>query len=188
MRPMAFLGAVCAMLLLGCGADRSFSSGIDGGRQIDDLSDEDVQQVCRDLEAYLNDYALEPEEVHRAMCTVMGLVAADSGLPGVSCEQMVADCPLDPVGPWSLDCEDWTADAVAGCDASVDELEACVSETGDGLRASLSEVQCSLDTGDAQAEIERMADSFDSASCEGVQEGCELLDLDFDLGGFNGFE
>lgn len=168
------------LVLTGCGGDGGggLDTGIEGDRQLDDLSDEEAQQACRELESYLLT-SIDPDEIQRATCTATG-IASENTVPGTTCEAVVDDCTAEPADPLDLDfdCDSATADPLSTCQATVAELEACITEMTGNLDATFSELTCDIaDDPDWSTQLEEITADLQSPSCEQLEDDCPFADF-----------
>ncbi|MFW6051515.1 MAG: hypothetical protein ACODAU_10090 [Myxococcota bacterium] len=178
-----WMGGVLA--LAGCGGDGgSYRTGADGDRQVDDLSDEELQEACRRLQTFLAEEVFEPREVQRAVCTAVGIYAENT-FDGVTCQESVNDCTEEEPDPPDIDgadCDALTSDAVATCDSTVAELEDCVNDIAAAVDRVYSDLDCSLaDEEDWDAQLEEILDRFDGPSCSQLDDDCPFADVGVDI-------
>ncbi|HJL04419.1 MAG TPA: hypothetical protein RMH85_11040 [Polyangiaceae bacterium LLY-WYZ-15_(1-7)] len=154
---LALAAPLC--LALACGDDGgSFDTGLDRDRALSSLSDDEVRSAC---EATVDS---GPEPTRRESCTLAGLIFAEDP---ASCEATRDAClATDPEPePEEDECADASAAELAGCDATVGQLEDCWAAQNAQTEAFLADLSCSL----AGTEIEEPATP---AECAALEERC----------------
>jgi hypothetical protein len=143
------------VLMILCVACNGASPGPDGGgfettllgkeRAANALSATEAARLCDEGVAYVNGL-LTPDQWERAVC--YGSEAQGAASPA-ACEQALSQCIAD--GSWTG--FDWTYERRCGvarstmCTVSVQELEACWTEIGTSVRATLLNTDCSRANG-----------------------------------------
>lgn len=142
--PRALLPAlVLACAALGCKADEpSIDSGVDGGKQADQLDPTEQAQLCEAATAY-GEQVITEAELKRSLCTAQAIAFAL--LQDGSVETCVLlrdgclDAPEETTGGTEM-CDlgiDW-----ANCTATVAEIEACYEEYTKQSDAALGSLSC----------------------------------------------
>lgn len=174
-KTVVYLLIFCAVCLAACDDDGSDSlTSVDSSKKIEDLSGEELQQLCDD---YTD--ALVKALDQQFMCT-MAAIAASAELGGskLACEvayDTCVDMELEIDVEEFFSCEDIIddSDEVDDCDATVGEVDTCVQD----LLKVFDDIADSLSCSDSSSEgLEDILDVENPASCEALGDDC--LDLD----------
>jgi hypothetical protein len=160
---------VCAALMaLGACDGSSISFPVDGGKQLDELTDEDARAIC---------HALKPmfDSLDDLMCTSKGISKSMSG--GGSCEAERSACLQGESITKELDCNKAKANDLANCDATVGSYEACANDT----YSMIKDVQSSVRCGASISELQALETKYKlPASCEALQQKCPSISIGID--------
>lgn len=124
-----------AILTTACGAG-GFDSGVQGDKPVSTVTDAEARQFCEALESWY--FALAPvayQQRERCELTALGTTANPA-----ACEASVNACLQNPPAISDFDCT--TSTALPGCNATVDEVEACAAADANALKARADEASC----------------------------------------------
>lgn len=126
-----FFCGVLSIAALACG-------GGDGTRDkaITELSEEEIQSLCEDVNALL----LSDEEYAQVVCNISGIMAAEQG---GDCQMTIDNCLEDPPTQEPVDCEAAASQPVPDCpEVTAGELFDCQKAQIDQLREGV-DLTCS---------------------------------------------
>lgn len=179
--------AVLLLLITACGDDPAFDSGVPGNRPLSELSSSDGERFCISFSDYLFEI-FSAQRVTRMSCTLGGIAAETiSGVAGqcevardACIEEQMDESPGLDIG----DCDGaQIASEFVGCDATVSELEHCLSDLGASLKSLMNSVSCSLadDPERAEAIDDELEDMFATerqpASCAELNRKCPEFNI-----------
>jgi hypothetical protein len=176
-----------AFFLAACDDGNSGSlTSVDNSKKIEDLSEEDLQQMCEDYTAALAN-AMDQE----FFCTMGGIAAAEElGGSEMACEttyDMCIDMDLEIDIEQFFSCEDMLEDVgdiddsddtdgasdTGDCDATVGDADACIQD----MLAALEDIADSLSCANsASGDLEDILDMEEPASCEALEDKCPDMD------------
>lgn len=180
MRPLLvpLLALAC---LSACKGDDALDSGLPASKPADELQPDEQNQFCEAARDYYEP-RVGPEVLRRFNCTIEGIVTSlmiDATV--ASCTKTRDAClampdpdaePVDPNAPCEIGI-DWTT-----CTATVDELEACLTEYSDQGADAFNSISC-----DKVPEYVKSLPTFDESvldpgpACQTAQAKCPSLDL-----------
>lgn len=167
--------ALAAMVAAACGGDDGGSSGVDGDKTLDQLTEEEATDLC---EWGLS--LLEGDELERFDCYLEALVST----PDVeTCEEVAQECidNIEPSDPTDGECRFEDPPACAS-EVSVAEIEACTRDSFALVEDVFEAVDCDFNPDDLED-----FDLEQPASCVLVEEKCpELFEDEDDEGGADG--
>ncbi len=149
MKKRIIISLMMPTLFLACGDDENgieaestpaWEASLDSETPLEDLSSEEIAEVCGSLTDYLSQFERE------LACSTRAIAETASTKP---CEESIETCDVDspdldeyllPSAPTVINCEVFTTEAVAGCKLPLSELETCVS----GLRSGVEKTQDAL--------------------------------------------
>lgn len=111
-----------------------FSTDLPGSKPLSDLTPDEVEQLCDDLDAYYANGSVTAD-LQELSCRLAGLLgAAFSGAETdeaaqTACQMAYDSCQAEP-GESTWECEAPSAD----CTATIDELTACTNDSAESLR------------------------------------------------------
>jgi hypothetical protein len=161
-------------LAVACASDPKVSSGLDGAKSVDSLSEAEKKTLCDAAASAAGDVA---EGAKPGACRLAGVVAASFGGGGVeACEAAVTACEDAEPQASGGDGEDSCALDDGGCTATVAEVEACLNAQLVVTKEFLGELgskSCGelLDPA-AQGTISQPAPS---AACTAIRETCPAI-------------
>lgn len=168
--------------LAGCGGGGGVNSGIDDSKPGNELTAQEIDQVC---EATL-DYVEEQVDLMDLTCRGTGVVAATiaNGLGGgdediqAACQAAYEDCLENDAiedSDWNLTCDD-SPDSVPECDATVGQYETCMTDFVDQFAVYSDEIlpcdEINEENIDQVVESAQNPPSERPPSCEVVDETC----------------
>lgn len=182
MRPRCLLVPLLALACLpACKGDDGIDSGLPASKPADELQPDEQATLCEAAFDYYN-ARLGPEAIKRFQCTAEGIGTSLAGDQSVAACAKARDACIaepdpdaEPVDP-NATCEiniDW-----ATCTATVDEIEACLTEYSDQGAAAFNSISC-----DRMAEYVKELPTFDESvldpgpACQAAQAKCPSLDL-----------
>ncbi len=146
---MSVLICVLAMSLLvaGCGDDGpgEFQSSLDGDLEASSMGNDDVDAFCDEMEEYMEDNLDIDELECMGIALVMAFFSGSEDEAEATCEETYSACLAgeldDEFEEDELVCELKDMD-LSQCDASVEEMEACVVETTEELNEFMNQFSC----------------------------------------------
>jgi hypothetical protein len=170
---------VVAAAVAACGGDSKdppgggLETGIDSAKPLGDVSDAEAVQACNRLGAALEE-RLPGDYITRQACTIFAVTTGSPSQCITQRDQCVqgSDTDTDVYDP--AECEATNADDLAGCPATVGELETCTDEYTSELKALLERVSCD-NAGTSRADDVGIANFLTyrlPQSCTRVQQRC----------------
>jgi hypothetical protein len=147
----------------GGGGGGSFNTGVDGSKQVGQLTDEEANQVCRASDAYGSDLLTKEQS-----CVFGALLFAQDTAGCEEFAQMCREAPEEPDEPDA--CDEGLPPEVEGCTATVDEFEACTEASANQLRNTVAGLSCA-DAGNAEA-LQAAFNATPPAACTNIQMKC----------------
>jgi hypothetical protein len=190
---VVFSGGV-SVALAACGGDSqdppgsgALDTGIAEDKPLSDVTDAEAVQACNRLGAAL-EQRLPGDFISRQTCTLFAIGEDSASACSASRDDCISSSEeVDTYDP--SDCADSNADELAGCTATVGELETCTDEQTNELRDLLERLSCD-NAGTARADDVTFATFIAyrlPESCNSVQERCPnapIFDVAGALGGF----
>ncbi len=161
-RLLSLLTSFGLMLSLGaCGDDdAAFDSGLDPTTMASGLSSVQEADLCFDANDYFQSRVSTSDRL-RAACTMSALDDATDPSDCVTRrDACLSELTEVPSGfDFKMECADRDGDMgdVVGCQATVAQLEQCLTETGDSFANLLSAISCDM-AGDPNAEFPEMTE------------------------------
>ena len=160
--------------------------GADGSTEAGSLNAEQAQDVCTALNSYIQS-AISEQEIKQFSCTFAGaFAAAFAGGEGdaavMACEEARDMCLAEPFDRTEEDCSTFTFSE--SCTATLDEMEACISEQATAIKQLAATLTCS----NALSENDSGLAGIESgAACQVIEQKCpEFLESEDDGGGSGG--
>lgn len=165
---------VVILALVSCSeSSPTFDTGVPNDTEVDELTTEQAQQVCERAED-LSERVIGPEVQHRLQC-VGTAIAYDLANLG-SCKSSYDDCIDEPfdADPIDFACETVEAPDVAGCNATIGEIEACANAQLKLVDDLLDQANCDLvdDPDRLQEIIEGLEERADPEACASLPDSC----------------
>lgn len=153
-----FASSLC---LVACGGGDGGSSGVDGSKSLDTLTDAEIVQVCEYVETLINESHLDSIECYAG--------AISQSQEGGDCQALYDACiaEVDPE-PDPSDCATAAEDPLPECSSMVtlSEVETC-------LKAEASQLNgISINCSTTPAELEGLFELPEPASCAALEEKC----------------
>lgn len=170
---LGIIAAAAAAVSCGSGAP-TFTAGEAPNQQVNQLSDQQVQDVCGRIQSYFRDQVFSASQIQDAACTVAGITLQNT-VPGETCSQFVKDCTSGSptTAPTVIDCSTIDSTAVAGCSSTIGQLENCINEIGADVTGVYSQLTCSLaDDPNWQTKLTDLAGQLQNTSCSELAAGC----------------
>ena len=201
--------SLCVVALAACGSDDKKSSsgggagggggggavdidtGLEGSAAMNSFSAAEIQAACDKAlaqaeaaaDAVMVEYA---DDLKEGGCTMAGMMAAAFAPAGTdataACEEARTACMSAPAeGEEEPEEEDTCAGDLADCTATVDEVEACVSDQISADLASIKPMATAMaamscdDAGEPGEMGEEPAETPDPASCTAIKDKCPAL-------------
>lgn len=167
----------------------TLDTGVPGKTQVDELTDAQAQQVCRGFERLANQIA-GADVQKRLLCVFNGLTQQATGL--ATCDSTYSTCMRESSitgQAISLGCDSATAAALAGCQATIAEVEACANAQAATVDALLDQISCKLTNTDAlRALLDETQSNVETSAipeCQALAASCPayLGEIGLDLGG-----
>ncbi len=163
---------LAASVLVGCGG--GVSSGVDGSKPANTVTDAEAQDVCEAVISYQQDsYSTD------SICNYAGLVAYATGGGVTACEDTVSQCKSAAANSESADpansCSAVNASLVAECEVTVGDIETCLTEVIDAVADGLNSLpSCSEIEG---YQPEEGGSTEPSQACQNVaaDPGCAIV-------------
>jgi hypothetical protein len=134
----------------GTGGPVDVDTGLPPAKTLGTITAAEAQSLCNSLTASAQN-ALSGDQLRRFTCTISALPASIrqsaggmSEIDRAACEQMVTECLMEPDDTTNdNDCENTQlSTSVAGCQATVSELEACLNASLMQLRSLFDRFDC----------------------------------------------
>ncbi|MEQ8280160.1 MAG: hypothetical protein RMA76_01335 [Deltaproteobacteria bacterium] len=157
-----------------CGGGTSFSAGVDGNKQVKDLTDSDAQTLCKAAEETANDFFDDNKD---GFCKFSGAFAGIfagslGGDAQSTCEMAVTQCESQASTEPAM-CEPMVTD----CEATIAEIEACYNDSLD-VAADLLDKFAGKSCADLIADESSLNITADTpASCVALEEKCPSLEF-----------
>lgn len=153
-----------AMVAAACGGDDGGSSGVDGDKRLDELSQEEATDFC---EWGLS--LLDGDEVTRFGCYLTALVFSPDA---ETCEIVAQECidEAEPIDPAEAECEFEEDLPPCASEVTVAEMEDCARDAVGVLAALADDITCDSDP----EELEDLS-LEQPASCLAIEEKCPEL-------------
>ena len=168
---VSFLFVVLIMNIPSCddgGGDGDIFNSAPGDTPLDELTDEQVYDLCIELQQALDQNVSQEE-----YCMLYAIIAAseqDEISQELACELAYALCMDEEMGSL-IECDDSEDmnDEVEDCDATVDEMDQCVQDWIDEWDSTTQGLDCS---------VEEVEEPEEPDSCAALPEECpDLTDL-----------
>ena len=152
------------------GGGGSFNSGVDGTKQVSDLTDDEANAICRAAASYG-----ESLISRRQACVVASILFSEDS---ASCNQFAQACEQAPAEPDDEDddCQDGLPAELRDCDATVAEMESCQVGLANLVVQAVQGLSCSqAGSPDAQERASSIFSAGNPAAvpaCEAVRTKC----------------
>jgi len=162
----ARLAALVGLLCAGCSS--GYSSGVDGSKPVSALTMDEARVACESLADYFESSFTADQNV-RFQCYVRAL--SDITSTTAQCEAAFNACLADPPPPTdnSVECDDPMADTT--CNATVSQLESCVTAAVETQRDRILEVDCSV-AGNVPELMRLQGDTPTPSECTAIVDIC----------------
>jgi hypothetical protein len=174
----------------GFGGSGPVSTGLPADATLSALDSEQAAQVCQAV-ADAAGALLSESEITRLACTIAALTelsfmtdSSEVSIDQAMCDQLVSTCMSAAGGGDSFySCDADTLD-LAGCNATIGELEACIDDALSLAGTITSVLSCETLANPERIDPSALQDVMEVATCSAVQEQCPGLDLG-DMRGIN---
>jgi hypothetical protein len=168
------LGSSAFLLLVGCGGDPLYSSGVDGNKPVSSYTQSDAEKFCSSEASFVNGrYSHQQRCVLNSAGTTTSNCSASEAELRATCTAAYDACVADATKVKDLDPSHCVA-ALPGstCQAKTSELNTCVSNLASALDSILASMpSCSAFTSAACSTIKSMLQSTDEA-CPTLKAAC----------------
>lgn len=134
MKKIVCAAGVVALLTTSCSS--TGVSGLPSGKKLAELTDEDVKTACEETKS---SPLVTEQELKRVACVGAGAGAISASIPQAqwpdACQAAYDNCVNAATTTKSTDCSAQSASQFAGCQATVEEYEACLQEHADAVKA-----------------------------------------------------
>ena len=140
------LGSSVFLLLLGCGSDQPYSSGVDNNKPVSSYTQSDTEKFCNSEASFVNGrYSHERRCVLNSAGTTSSNCSASEAELRATCKAAYDACVADPTAVKDLDPSDCIATLPGStCQAKTSELNACVNDLASALDSILASIPSCL--------------------------------------------
>ncbi|HSC89697.1 MAG TPA: hypothetical protein VLC09_20585 [Polyangiaceae bacterium] len=163
-----------ALLAVGCGGSSGVDSGVDGTKKGSEVTEDEAKKVCEATLDYQESQANKADACRAAgfaMAAFSVATAADDAAVVKACTDAVDACnSAEPQEPTTDPCA--AAGPIAGCDNTVDEVEACLTEKIDAGAAALKDVPDCSELSKTYFETYEPSEPAEAEACKTVDPVC----------------